>query len=214
MTDVKGQARGRRDRTEATERRIVKAAYALFCARGYTGTTMADVAREAEVAVQTVYFIFRTKPALLREAYSYAVMGDEKPQIPQDQPWYRQMVAATDAVTGLRALVSGVGEIARRVAPLATAAQDSARSDPEVQDVVAFQERWRAAGHAEMLDILVAKSALRAGLDPKHANDLLLLFVGMDVYNALVGTAGWTHEAWVDWTVSALAHHLFGIEPT
>ena len=34
------------------------------------------------------------------------------------------------------------------------------------------------------------------------------------VYSALVGTAGWTHEAWVDWTVAALAHHLFGIEST
>jgi AcrR family transcriptional regulator len=214
MTDVKGQAHGRRDRTEATRRRIVKAAYALFCARGYTGTTMADVARQAGVAVQTVYFIFRTKPGLLREAYSHAVMGEGEPLVPQDQPWYRRMLVATDAVSGLRELVSGVGEISKRVAPLATAARDSARSDSEVHEVVAFQERWRAEGHAEMLDILVAKSALRPGLDSEHANDLLLLFVGMDVYNALVATAGWTHEAWVDWTVAALAHHLFGIEST
>ncbi len=212
MTDVKGQAHGRRDRTEATKRRIVKAAYALFCARGYTGTTMADVARDAGVAVQTVYFIFRTKPALLREAYSHAVTGEGKPLVPQDQPWYRRMVDATDAVSGLGALVSGVGEIAERVAPLATAARDSARSDPEVHEVVAFQDRWRAESFAEMLSILVAKSALRPGLDPQRANDLLLLFAGEDVYSALVWTAGWTHEAWVDWTVTALAYHLFGIE--
>lgn len=212
MTDVKSQVRGRRDRTEATKRRIIEAAYGLFSARGYSGTTIADVAREAGVAVQTVYFTFHTKPALLREAYSYAVMGDQEPRIPQDQPWYRRMIVATDAVSGLRELVSGVGEIARRVAPLATAARDSARSDPEVHEVVAFQERWRAEGFAEMLAILVAKSALRPGLDPKRANDLLLLFAGEDVYSALVGTAGWGHEAWVDWTVAALAHHVFGIE--
>ena len=212
MTDVKGQALRPRDRSEATKRRIVKAAYALFSARGYSGTTIADVAREAGVATPTVYFAFHTKPALLREAYAYGVMGGEEPRIPEDQPWYRRMVDATDAVIGLRELVSGVGEITRRVAPLATAARDSARSDPEVSEVVAFQERWRAEGFAEMLGILVAKSALRPGLDSKRANDLLLLFVGMDVYSALVETAGWTHQAWVDWTVAALAHHLFGIE--
>jgi len=214
MTDVKSPTRGRRDRAEATKRRIVKAAYSLFSARGYSGTTMADVARQAGVAVQTVYFTFHTKPALLREAYSYAVMGDERPQIPQDQPWYRQMVDATDAVDGLRALVSGVGEIAKRVAPLATAARDNARSDAEVHEVVAFQERWRAEGFAEMLEILVSKSALRPGLDPKRANDLLLMFAGEDVYSTLVERAGWTHEAWVDWTTAALAHHLFGIDST
>jgi AcrR family transcriptional regulator len=214
MTDVKGQARGRRDRTEATKQRIIRAAYALFCARGYTGATMVDVAREAGVAVQTVYFIVRTKPALLREAYNYAVMGEGEPLVPQDQPWYGRMVDATDAVTGLSALVSGVGEIAKRVAPLATAARDSARSDPEVHEVVAFQDRWRAEGFAEMLGILVAKSPLRPGLDTLRAIDLLLLFAGEDVYSALVETAGWTHEAWVDWTVSALAHHLFAMELT
>jgi AcrR family transcriptional regulator len=212
MNDVKSQVQGRRDRVEATRRRIVEAAYALFSEGGYSGTTIADVARKAGVAVQTVYFAFHTKPALLREAYAYAVMGDGEPRIPQDQPWYRRMVDAPDVVSGLQELVSGVGEIAKRVAPLATAARDSARSDPEVHEVVAFQERWRAEGFAEMLGILVAKSALRPGLDQEVANDLLLLFAGEDVYSALVERAGWTHEAWVDWTVAALAHHLFGIE--
>ena len=47
----------RRQRAEATHWRIVKAAYTLFCEQGYAGTTMAQIAQAAGVAVQTVYFV-------------------------------------------------------------------------------------------------------------------------------------------------------------
>jgi AcrR family transcriptional regulator len=46
----------------------VKAAFALFCEHGYTGTTMAHIAEAAGVAVQTVYFTFHTKAAVLPRA--------------------------------------------------------------------------------------------------------------------------------------------------
>jgi hypothetical protein len=32
----------------------------------------------------------------------------------------------------------------------------------------------------------------------------------MDVYHALVDGRGWSHEEWVDWTVSAVAEQVFG----
>jgi AcrR family transcriptional regulator len=66
--------------------RITQAAYALFCERGYTGTTMADIAHTADVAVQTVYFTFHTKRALLSEAYAYAVHAPDDPLPPTEQP--------------------------------------------------------------------------------------------------------------------------------
>ncbi len=59
MAEVKRPVRSeltRRDRARATRLRITKAAYALFCERGYSGTTMIDIADAAGVAVQTVYF--------------------------------------------------------------------------------------------------------------------------------------------------------------
>src|SRR5215210_5408784 len=50
---------------------IIEAARALFTNRGYETTTMAEVAREAGVAVGTVYLYFKSKNELL-----YAVKGD------------------------------------------------------------------------------------------------------------------------------------------
>ena len=114
----------RRARTRATQWRIVKAAFVLFCEHGYAGTTMAQIAEVAGVAVQTVYFTFHTKAAVLSRAYDFAVMGEDEPLLPWDQPWYREMVAADDVVEGLRHLVSGVGDITRRLTPLYVVASD------------------------------------------------------------------------------------------
>src|SRR4029077_19922251 len=101
----------RRRRAKATHWRIVKAAYGLFCAQGYVGTTMAEIADAAGVAVQTVYFGFNTKAALLSRAYDFAVMGEDEPQIPQQQAWYLAMAAEPDVTKALHHFLTGVGEI-------------------------------------------------------------------------------------------------------
>src|SRR6187397_542677 len=202
----------RRARAQATQWRIVKAAFALFCEHGYAGTTMAQIAEAAGVAVQTVYFSFHTKAAVLSRAYDFAVMGQEEGRVPWEQPWYREMVDEPDAVVALGHLLSGVSEITRRLTPLYVVASGSATSDPEVAEVVDRHERWRVEGYRRMLDVLRTKSALLAGLTPERANDLLLLYVGMDVYHALVEVAGWSHDEWAVWTRATLAHQLFAVE--
>ena len=196
----------------ATQWRIVKAAFGLFCERGYAGTTMAQIAEAAGVAVQTVYFTFHTKAAVLSRAYDFTVTGEGEPQLPWDQPWYREMIAAADVADALRHLVSGVGEITRRLTPLYVVASGSAAGDPELAAVVDRHERWRVEGYRDMLEVLRAKAPLRADLDRQRANDLLLLYAGMDVYHSLVEVRGWSHHEWVTWTRSTLADQLFGID--
>jgi len=73
-------------------------------------------------------------------------------------------------------------------------------------------DRWRIDGYRDMVEVLRAKAPLRADLTPERANDLLLLYAGMDVYHALVDVAGWSHEDLIAWTQATLARQLFGIE--
>jgi AcrR family transcriptional regulator len=202
----------RRERAKATHWRVVKAAYTLFCERGYAGTTMAQIAEAAGVAVQTVYFAFHTKAALLSRAYDFAVMGSEEPLEPRKQPWYEAMAAEPNVTEALRHLITGVGEITRRVTPLYLVARTAADGDPDTARVMDFHERWRADGYREMLELLAAKAALRPELSFERATDLLFLFAGMDVYHVLVGGRGWSHDEWVDWTVAALAEQVFGVD--
>jgi AcrR family transcriptional regulator len=198
----------RRERSRATHQRIVEAAHRLFTTQGYASTTMAQVAESAGVAVQTVYFVFHTKAALLARAIDFAVLGWEAPRPPQEQPWYRAMEEAPEISEALRHLVTGVGEIMPRVIPLNLAARAS--DDPELARVMAESEAWRADSFRVILDILCTKALLREGLGPERATHLLLLYVGEDVYHLLVGTYRWSHEEWVDWTVAALVHEVFG----
>jgi AcrR family transcriptional regulator len=199
----------RRDRARATRLRIIKAAYTLFCERGYAGTTMADIAEAAGVAVQTVYFTFHTKSELLSRTYDFAVLGENTPLPPEKQPWYAEMTAAPDLTSALRHLIEGIGAILRRATPLDTVVRGSAGSDPDTAQVRALHERWRAEGYRTILELLQLEWPLRAGITPERATDLLLLYAGMDVYRVLVDDFGWTHGAWIEWTVATVAEQVF-----
>jgi AcrR family transcriptional regulator len=200
----------RRERARATRLRITKAAYNLFCERGYASTTMAEIAEAAGVAVQTVYFAFHTKSELLSRAYEFAVLGEDEPLPPDLQPWYAKLIAEPDVTRAIRDAVEGAGAILVRVTTLDTVVRASAESDPDTARVRAFHERLRAEGYRAMLDILCGKSALRDGVTPERATQMLLLYIGSDAYRVLVLDFGWTHGDWVDWTVATVAEGVFG----
>jgi len=201
----------RRERARATRRRITRAAYALFCQSGYAGTTMADIADAAGVAVQTVYFTFHTKGDLLSSTYDMAVLGDGDRAPPERQPWYLAAVAEPTVTRALRWVVEGAGEIVRRVTPLDLAARAAAESDPDTARVWDHHEKMRAESYRELIDLLRGKAELRPGLTPERATDLLLLFVGPAVYRSLVMDRAWAHREWVDWTTATLLEQAFGL---
>ena len=58
-------ATSRADKARANRRRMRAAALVLFTDRGYASTSMQAIAAEAGMAVQTLYFTFGTKSALL-----------------------------------------------------------------------------------------------------------------------------------------------------
>src|SRR5918997_1673386 len=115
MSTVK---RSRQEQAAATRQRILDAAYDAFCELGYRATTMALIAERAGVAVQTVYFTFRTKDALLQEVHDQTVLGRGTPVVPPQQPWFAAAAAEPDPARATRILVAGIGTINARVAPM------------------------------------------------------------------------------------------------
>jgi len=202
----------RQQRAAATRQRITQAAYTLFCERGYAGTAMADVAAAAGVAVQTVYFVFGTKRNLLSRAYEFAVTGggEGEPLPPPSQAWYAAMRAEPGLVEALGHLVRGVGEIIRRASPLETAIRAGMSSDGDIARVRAIHERLRRDGYRDIVGVLGDKAPLRDGVSVEHATELLLLYLGTDVYRVVTVEFGWRHDEWVGWTVRTLAEQLFG----
>jgi AcrR family transcriptional regulator len=205
MENVK---RSRREQAAATRQRILDAAYALFCEQGYRATTMALVAERAGVAVQTVYFIFRTKDALLQEVHDQTVLGRGTPLVPPQQPWFAAAVAEADPARATRILVEGIGTINARVAPMLPVFH-AVSADPAGEVYRRSEALRRPAMYDVAREVLLPKGELRAGVDVAHAGDLMVVLLGPEIYRMYVLELGWSRERWVDWTAQVLLRELF-----
>jgi AcrR family transcriptional regulator len=207
LTATQSKSQTRRERALATRRRMVGAAYRLFCEKGYVATTMEAIAREAEVAVPTLYFTFRTKGAILGEALGAAVIGFDEPVGPEDAPWYRAFEAEPDPRRALKILVENTALILRRVGPL-RAAIHGAANDPEVAAVYDLGEQRRQEGYGEITRVLAAKRGLRRGLTTARATDILLVLLSPDLFDALENGRNWSAVDGDRWVVEVLSQQL------
>lgn len=207
ITPKKSKSQTRRERTLATRRRMVGAAYRLFCENGYVATTMEAIAREAHVAVPTLYFTFRTKGAILGEALGAAVMGTDEPLGPEGAPWYHAFEAEPDPRRALKILVENSTPILCRVGAL-LAATYAAAGDPEVASVHALGERRRHDGYRAVVQILARKGGLRRGLTVARATDILLVLLGPQLFDALANGRGWSVAECDRWIVEVLSQQL------
>ena len=207
MTSTKSKSQTRRERSLATRRRMVGAAYRLFCEKGYVATTMEAIAREADVAVPTLYFTFRTKGAILSEALVAAVMGLDEPVGPEDAPWYRAFEAEPDPRRALKILVENVALILSRVAPLTTAIHGAA-NDPEVVVVRELSGQRQRDGYRDMVRQLARKGGLRQGLSVARATDILFVLLSADLFEALASGRGWSFAECKRWLVDVVSQQL------
>src|SRR3954467_151846 len=92
----------RREQAAVTRRLILEAAERLFERHGYAATTMAAIAREAGVALKTVYVAFETKSGLLRALWHLRLRGDEGSAPVRERDWYRAVLAEPDPERRLR----------------------------------------------------------------------------------------------------------------
>jgi AcrR family transcriptional regulator len=210
MSAVKRPAAPRASRKEqarATALRIVRAAHELFVERGYTGTRMTDVAEAAGVAVQTVYFRFHTKSELLQACYEHAVLGEDDPRPPMEQPWFARFLAARTGSAALREFAVGNTEIVTRVGQLDDIVR-SAAHEPDAVAVRTNSERLRREGYALFVQHIADRFGLHPGLDADRATDLLLAYGGTSMWRSLVIDDGWSTDEYVDWLAATLAGQL------
>jgi AcrR family transcriptional regulator len=207
MADVNPARPSRRDRARATRLRIIHAAQRVFIASGYAGARMIDIATEAGVAVQTVYFTFHTKAELLQACYELAVLGEDDPRPPPAQPWRTAMLDARDGRAAIRRFAEGNSAIAARVALLDDVVR-SAAHEPDAIQVRDHNEQLRRDGYRRIVDHLAGRFGLPAQLDPEDAVDILLTLAGPATYRALVADYGWPHDRFVDWLATTLSQQL------
>lgn len=191
----------------ATRERMLAAARTLFTRRGYTATTMQAIAAEADVAVQTLYFTFETKRAILKELVDLEVAGDNAPVATLDRPWVADLLAAPPQEMVSRMAVA-TAAIHARVASVLEVVRSAAATDPEIAELWRTNIAQRHTVLAVFTGALAAKSGLRPGLDPLRAADMALAILAPESYHLLVHERGWHPDAWREWASDTLARTL------
>ena len=92
----------RNEQARETRLRVIRAARELFVAQGYGRTTLAEVAREAGVAVETVYAAFGNKATLLRRTWDVDFRGDEEDVPLFDRAEMQAILDEPDLATRIR----------------------------------------------------------------------------------------------------------------
>src|SRR3954452_69296 len=125
----------RRAQAEATRREILEAAERLFVRDGYAATTMAAIAREAGVALKTVYVAFETKSGLLRALWHLRLRGDEADLPIAERPWYREVLAEPDPERALRLGAHNARLVKERAGALLGVIRSAASADRDAQEL-------------------------------------------------------------------------------
>ena len=203
---------GRQQRGIETRARIVRAASELFERNGYADTTMAAIAAEAGVAVQTLYLSFGSKVAILSAAHDIAVVGDTEPIPVLERPWMVEVTAEPD---GRRALARAVDETLAIVARSGRIQETilSASTDPDVGELLTRTNQQRHATLRAITHVLAAKPGFNPTLSVEEAGDIFYALVGDEMYRALVVDCGWTPTRLRDWVQDVAAQQLFPARP-
>lgn len=198
---------GRTERGRVTRARIVAAAGRLFHDRGYVDTTMASIASEAGVAVQSLYLSFGSKVGILSACHDVAVVGDDEPIPVLDRPWVSDVGRAPDARAALGIVLANTLPIIERVASIQAVIRDAA-ADPEVAELRASLNKERYITLAKLAELVAAKPAFRTDVSPDHAADLLYALNSEDLHQLLVVDRGWEADQWRNWVEDTVAAQL------
>ena len=196
------QSARRQQQAEATRRDILRAARHLFAERSYAGTSMGDIAREAGVAVQTIYASCGSKRELLvalvdvvDEEADVAALARELAQ--SDDP--HEIVALGARLT--RQLHERSGDI---VGTLLSASP----VEPDVAEAAEEGKRRHREGTARSAAKLEALGALRDGITADEAGALIATLTWYPVYAQLTQEHGWSFDDCERWIATTLARTL------
>jgi AcrR family transcriptional regulator len=198
----------RRERSEGTKQRIIGTARALMVERGYRGMTIAEIARRADVHVDTVYELVGRKPVLLRELIEQAISGTDRAVVAEDRDYVKALQAEPHARKKLAIYARAVRAIQTRMAPLLVALRDAAETEPEARQVWLENSDRRAANMRKFARELHGTTELRADLSIEQAADVVWITSSAEVFVMLTSERGWTADRYETWLTDLWSRFL------
>jgi AcrR family transcriptional regulator len=196
----------RRAQARRNRARIVESAERLFRRDGYGATTIAAIAAESDVSVDTIYKSFSGKAGLVRAIRTQGLEGEGP------VPAERRSDELHARESNPRAIIQAWGalsaELAPRVSPILLLIRDAAATNPEGRALLDEMDADRLRRMTQNAGRLRDAGHLRAGIRSAQAADVLWTFSSPELYELLVLRRGWTPHRYGTFIADAMIHAL------
>jgi AcrR family transcriptional regulator len=194
----------RAERTQASKRAVVAAAHELFLERGFVDTTVEAISAASRVPVATVYRLFKTKTAILKQVIDTAVVGDDAPVPLGDRAIVKEAQAADDPEVMTAAFAHVAREVFDNTAELRMVLRVAAAIDAEAAALHESMEEQRRVGQARVARALAANGFLAPGLKESEARDIVYALMSIATYHILRVEQRWSGARYERWLANAL----------
>lgn len=185
---VKGKrsydARLRQAQAQHSHDRIIEMAQRRFLRDGYGSTTIAEIADDAGVSVDTIYKSFGGKPGLIRAMAARALLG--RGPLPAEQRSDELQSRERDP----RKLISRWGvfvtEIAPLAAPITLLLRDAAGNHPELRPLIEEVHADRLRRMTDNARRFAAAGHLRPDVSVAEAANVMWTYSSSELYELLV----------------------------
>lgn len=196
----------RQEQAAQTRARIVQTAARLFGGKGYARTTIRQIAEGADVAVDTVYATFGSKPRVLTAVIDERLAGGARVANVMDRPEALAVRDETDQRRQIDLLAHDLANVVTRVGPVFEMLRSAASVEPQLAKVYAEMQAYRRSNMARAIEWVVARGPLR--VSPERAVDTLWTLAAPDVARMLFELRGWSTEDYAEWLSDTLARAL------
>ena len=203
---VKGKrtydASRRREQAATTRSAIMAVARDRFLRDGLASTTIASIAADAEVSVDTIYKAFGGKPGLLRALCADALAGEGPvPAEARSDALQRSAAPATEIIRGFGKLSA---EVAPRIAPLLLLIRDGAGASAEVAALKAELDEQRLERMTHNARNLATARHLRRGMSVERAGEIMWTYSSPELYELLVVRRRWSLRRYGEFLAEAM----------
>jgi AcrR family transcriptional regulator len=201
----------RREQARRSQDRIIEAAQRFFLTQGYAATSIAAIATDAEVSVDTIYKTFGGKPGLIRAIYQRALQG----QGPTPAEQRSDLLQATEPDP--HKVISGWGrfvtEIAPRATPIFVLIRSAAATDTALEALIDEIHNDRLRRMTDNARRLHQAGHLRDSVTVAAAADILWTYSSPELYELLVIRRGMPLQRYGEFVAEAMSASLLPPPP-
>ncbi len=184
------ESRVREAQARRTRDAILAAAQEQFLDTGYAATTIAGIAQQAGVSVDSIYKTFGGKPGLVRAIYERGLKG-RRGSVPAYERSEEIRMRESDPRTIMREWGRLAAEVGAEVTPIQLLIRSAAGVDPDAAALLKEISAHRLKRMRYHARFLAERGYLRDGVSVAQAADVIWTCTSAELYELLVLQRGW-----------------------